>query len=117
LNQENTKTMNALGYLIYLVLAYIITVHVGLVFYRNGRAFIVHLMHGDEDFADAINLGYCAIMIVMWEPIHDLAGLVNNLSFILSRIVLGLGVMHYINMGAIYILSKKHKYQPNNLEK
>jgi hypothetical protein len=116
--------MDLFGYIIYLALAYIITVHVGLVFYRNGRVFILNLMGGDEQFTNAINnlllvgyyllnLGYCAVMITMWEPIDSPEGMINNLSFMLSRIILLLGIMHYINMAAIYLLSKKHKFHPN----
>lgn len=111
--------MNLLGYTIYLVLAYIITVQVGWIFYRNGRHYILNLMHGDIKYTDAINkllllgyylmnLGYCALALALWRKPVDTATLISELAWMIGRIILSLAIMHYINMITIYYLSKKH---------
>lgn len=76
--------MNVIAYIIYLLFTYLITVHVGLIFYRNGRAYILNLLNGDDHLTDSINrilltgyyllnLGYAAVIINFWETIHKYA--------------------------------------------
>jgi len=112
--------MNLAAIIIYLVLAYVITVHVGWKFYTNGRVYILHLMENDAVFTDAINkllltgyyllnLGYSAIMITAWEKVENLEELIANVGTMLGRILLTLGFIHFINMMVIYQLSKTHK--------
>ena len=47
--------MNTAALIIYILSAYIITVHVGWKFYTNGRVYILNLMEGDEAYTDSIN--------------------------------------------------------------
>ena len=73
--------MNTLSYILYIAITYIITVHVGLIFYRNGKVFILNLLHGDERLTNFINrvllvgyyllnLGYVAVSIQSWQPLQ-----------------------------------------------
>ena len=112
--------MNILAYVIYLLITYIITVQVGLVFYRNGRVYILHLLEGDESLTNSINailltgyyllnLGYAALMISFWKTIHSYTGLLETISNMTGRIVLTLAIIHFINMTVIYIISKQKK--------
>lgn len=111
--------MNLLAYLLYLSAAYYITVHAGLSFYRNGRIYILNLMQGDEKITDAINkmlltgyfllnLGYSALMISNWEQVVTWAQLIGSFGTMLGKITLTLGIIHFINMLTIYLLSKTH---------
>lgn len=111
--------MNLLAYLIYLAAAYYITVHAGLSFYRNGRVYILNLMHHDEKITDAINkllltgyfllnLGYSALMISNWEQVTTWAQLIGTIGNMLGKIIMTLGIIHFINMLTIYLLSKTH---------
>jgi hypothetical protein len=132
-NIENSKTkfylypavtnhwfMNTLAYIIYLLLTYLITVHVGLRFYRNGRVYILNLLHGDAELTDFINrlllagyyllnLGYAVIMIRFWETITSWTGLFSSICIMTGRILLTLALIHFCNMTVIYFLShRKH---------
>jgi hypothetical protein len=111
--------MNTLAYIIYLFITYLITVHVGLRFYRNGRVYILRLLHGDEKMTDSINhilligyylfnLGYASLMISTWKTITTWAELVGSISTMAGKIMLVLAVMHFGNMTVIYFISRKH---------
>lgn len=113
--------MNLLAYLIYLVVTYLITVHVGLSFYRNGRLYILNVFQGDEKFADTVNrllllgyyllnLGYAAIMIRFWKRIVSWPELLESLSTMTGIIMLSLAVIHFCNMTLILFLSKRNSH-------
>lgn len=116
--------MNSLAYLLYLVITYFITVHVGLIFYRNGRVYILRLLHGDEGLTDFINrilltgyyllnLGYAALMIRSWQTVNNPEELISSVLVMTGKIMLTLAVIHFFNMAVIYLFSKKkhHFYQ------
>jgi hypothetical protein len=109
--------MNTFAYLLYLGLTYFITVHVGLLFYRNGRLYILQLLHGDGPLTDFINrvlltgyyllnLGYAALMIRSWQTVHTPEQVFTTVLSATGKIVLTLGVIHFFNMSAIYLFSK-----------
>jgi len=118
--QTNLKTalMNTLAYIIYLLITYLVTVHVGLAFYRNGRVYILNLLVGDEALTDSINkilltgyyllnLGYAAVMISFWETIETYAELIASIGIMTGRILITLGIIHFFNMAVIYFISKR----------
>src|SRR4051812_21854516 len=105
--------MNTLSYLIYLLVTFLITVRAGLLFYRNGHIYILHLLRGDEAMTQAINklllvgycllnLGYAAVMIKYWQTVHNFTELVSSIASMTGRIMLTLAVIHFCNMLAIY---------------
>ncbi|MBL7739401.1 MAG: hypothetical protein JNK14_09285 [Chitinophagaceae bacterium] len=111
--------MNTLAYIIYLLLTYWITVHVGMIFFRNGRRYILPLLHDDERLTDFINralltgyyllnLGYAAIMIRTWRTISTWQELVASISTMTGRIMLTLAVIHFFNMAMILLISRRH---------
>lgn len=111
--------MNTLAYIIYLVITYLITVRVGLVFYRNGRIFIFDLLHGDASLTDFINrillvgyyllnLGYAALMLSLWDTIGTFTELLSSITVMTGKIMLTLAFIHFINMATIYFFSKKN---------
>lgn len=113
--------MNVLAYIIYLLLTYVITVKVGLILYRNGRAYILRLFNGNEHLTDSINrllltgyyllnLGYAAIMINNWKTLHTAEQVLVSVFTMTGKIMLVLAVIHFFNMLAIYLISKKKKY-------
>lgn len=117
--------MNTLAYIIYLFITYLITVHVGLIFYRNGRLYILRLMHGDVKLTDSINrilltgyyllnLGYAALMIHSWETVLDWTDLVSSIGNKTGKIMLTLAVIHYFNMAVIAVISHYHHPVANN---
>jgi hypothetical protein len=117
----NSFDMNTLAYILYLLLSYFITVHVGLLFYRNGRIYILNLLKGDEQLTGFINkmllvgyyllnLGYAALMISSWNTIYTLTELLVSVCTMTGRILLTLAVVHFCNMAVIYLISKKKHY-------
>lgn len=115
---NQTDFMNTIAYIIYLLLTYLITVHVGLRFYKNGRLYILNLLNGDQELTNFINrlllvgyyllnLGYAAMMISIWEAITNWIDLFTSISIMTGRIMLTLGVIHFMNMTVIYFLSKQ----------
>nr|WP_295864331.1 hypothetical protein [uncultured Chitinophaga sp.] len=112
--------MNILAYLIYFVITYLITVHVGLRFYRNGRVFIHGLIPQDVALCEAINnilltgyylvnIGYATVMISFWQTIHTVTELVMQITESAGLIILTLGLLHCFNMSAIYYISRKKR--------
>ena len=110
--------MNIIAYIIYLFITYVITVHVGKVFYKNGRHYIVAIVNEDEQLTDFINkillvgyylmnLGYATIMLRFWKTITTFTELIASVSNMTGRIVLSLAIMHFVNMYAITIIGKK----------
>jgi len=113
--------MNTLAYIIYLLVTYLITVHIGLVFYRNGRVYILGVLNNDERLTDFVNrillvgyyllnLGYAALMLNWWGTVTTWTGLLVSICRMTGRIMLGLAVMHFVNMGVIYLLSKRNQH-------
>ncbi|MFM2049479.1 MAG: hypothetical protein RI955_2027 [Bacteroidota bacterium] len=110
--------MNIIAYIIYLIITFFITVNVGLILYKNGRIYILETLNHNEELTDTVNkillmgyyltnLGYAAIMINFWQHIETYTQLVESVSTMVGRIVLGLALLHYFNM---YIINKfKHK--------
>ncbi|MGE7776244.1 hypothetical protein ACQKLP_16055 [Chitinophaga sp. NPDC101104] len=117
--------MNTMAYLVYGCITGLITFKVGWIFFRNGRAFILHLLHGNATLTDAINrllltgyyllnLGYAALMISTWERVENWTGLLASVMVMTGRIVLTLALVHYGNMAAIYYFSKQHTTIPHS---
>lgn len=117
--------MNTTAYMVYGCITGLITFRVGWIFYRNGRVFILHLLHQNVALTDAINrllltgyyllnLGYAALMISTWERVENWTGLLTSVTVMTGRIVLTLALIHFCNMAAIYYFGKKHQQIPHS---
>jgi hypothetical protein len=109
---------NLISYLIYGILTYFITVRVGWIFYRNGYYYIQAELQ-DEQLATSTNnlllacyyltnLGYITLMIWYWERIASFQSMVEHLSEKVAFILLLLGILHFLNMLVIYLISRKN---------
>ena len=110
--------MNVIAYIIYLAITYLVTFHVGMIFYKSGRVYILNLLKGNVSLTDSINkilltgyyllnLGYAALMISTWQTVATITALVESIFVMLGRILLTLAVIHYFNMLGIKIISDK----------
>ncbi len=110
--------MNTIAYLIYLIITYLITVQVGLSFYRNGWVYLKDLLSEDETLAGTVNrilltgyyllnLGYAAIMIRFWEKVETWTALLSSICAMTGKIMLTLAVIHFINMAVIFWFSRR----------
>src|SRR4051812_25017513 len=109
--------LNIIAYLVYLLITYVVTVHIGVICYRNGIHYI-RLELEDFTLSDAVNrilltgyylvnLGYTSLMIFRWEKISSVSQLINSISLKTGTIILILGLMHVLNMTVIYLIRKK----------
>ncbi|MGB8193159.1 MAG: hypothetical protein WCF67_14620 [Chitinophagaceae bacterium] len=117
--------MNTLTYIIYLLITYVITVHVGLRFYRNGEVYILNLLHGDIKLTRFINrvllvgyyllnLGYVMLTISSWALVTNWMQMLTSISFSTGKIMLTLALMHFFNMAVILFISYRHHTSVNN---
>lgn len=117
--------MNILAYILYACISWLITVHVGLRFYKNGKHYILVLLQGDEQLTDSINrmlltgyylvnLGYIAISIQQWKTIDTVTALLTSVCTMTGKIMIILAVMHYINMGVLLFYSHWHNNLSHN---
>ncbi len=117
--------MNTIAYILYLIITYIITVRVGFVFYRNGRVFILELLHQDTQLTDFINrilltgyyllnLGYAALMLRSWDTIHTWTALLLSIVTMTGKIMITLAVIHFCNMAVIYFIGKRNNHFVNS---
>jgi hypothetical protein len=113
--------MNTLAHILYLLITFFITVRVGLIFYRNGRLFILNLLHQDTQLTDFINkallvgyyllnLGYATLMFKTWEPVQNWQDLLLGLSTMTGKILITLALIHFCNMTVIYFFSKRNNH-------
>lgn len=114
-----------LSYILYLFITYLITVHVGLAFYRNGRVYILGLLHGNEALTNAINrlllagyylvnLGYVLLTIRSWETVATWAQLVESICYKTGKIMLILAVIHFCNMAVILFIRQRQLHALDN---
>lgn len=108
---------NIIAYIIYLSLMIFIIVYVGRYFFTNGRVFILSLLNNDEEQTDHINrillIGYCLfnigygfMTIQTWDIVRDAGAMIASLAENLAILIIILAVTHYLNMTAIYLVSK-----------
>jgi hypothetical protein len=108
--------MNIAGLIIYLLITTYITVYVGKVLYSNGRPFLLRMLH-EEAITDSVNrilltgyylvnLGYVSIMLTMTPPAQNTGELISALSIAIGRILLTLGIMHYLNIATVSLWNK-----------
>lgn len=113
--------MNILAYLLYFVITYFITVKAGLIFYRNGKVYILQLLNGDEKLTVFINkmlltgyyllnLGYASMAIRSWNTIENWGALIVTVTGLTGKIMLILAIIHFFNMSVIYLFAR-HKNQ------
>jgi hypothetical protein len=111
--------MNPLAYVLYLFLTYVVTVHVGFRFYRHGRIYLLNLLQGDSAVTDSINrvlltgyyllnLGYAALRLRSWPQVTGWLSLIESVGTRTGAILLTLAIIHFFNMGVIYLFSRRH---------
>jgi hypothetical protein len=115
--------MNTLSFIIYLLITWFITVHVGLIFYRNGKSYILNLL-GDEKLTLFINrilligyyllnLGYVTMTIRFGKTIHSWAEVITSICTRTGKIMCMLGVIHFFNMAILLLISHYHQHANN----
>lgn len=97
----------------------------GRYFYTNGRIFILSLLNHDIKLADQINkllllayylfnIGYAFTTVRHWQKVSNMETLFSSLATNMGKLILILAFTHYLNMLAIYYLSKSKPYTITN---
>lgn len=122
-------SLNTIGYIIFFIIIYVVTIHIGLVFYRNGEHFLKMLLPNDLHLVNPINhvllvgyyllnLGYSTISIIRWPEINSTQELIAYLSGHAGFIIFMLALIHYFNMTWLFLYSrfveKQNKIHTNN---
>ena len=108
--------MKTLHLVLYLLASASITLHVGNVLYKNGRPFILRMLP-DESLTDfvnkllligyyLVNLGYVGITLTLKDASDSVEGSISSLAGAIGRILLTLGIMHYLNILAVTLWSR-----------
>ena len=108
---------NIAAYAIYSTLMIFIILYVGRYFYTHGRVYIISLLHGNVHQADHINnillvayclfnIGYAFLKLQTWQQLLNAEQLISSLAVNMGVLILILAGTHYLNMLAIYLLSK-----------
>lgn len=108
---------NISAYSVFVALMALIIFYVGRYFYNNGRVFIISLFKGNTSLADYINrlllvgyyllnIGYAFLKLKQWQRIETLEAWFSSLAGNMGILILILAILHYLNMLAIYCLSK-----------
>ncbi|HZY80232.1 MAG TPA: hypothetical protein VFE50_11960 [Cyclobacteriaceae bacterium] len=117
--------MDALALCLYLLITGYITIYVGKVLFENGRHFLLQTFQ-EVALTDSvnrilltgyylINLGYVSIMLTVRAPVVTVSDLFASLGTSVGRILLTLGIMHFLNIAACVTWSKLNsKYKPEN---
>ena len=116
--------MNTLSFIIYLLITWFITVHVGLIFYRNGKSYILNLLHGDEKLTLFINrmlligyyllnLGYVTMTFRFGRSLHSWAEVITSIGTRTGKIMCILGIIHFCNMAILLLISHYHQLANN----
>lgn len=123
--------INIISYSLYLIITFYITIVVGWKFYKLGLVYLKNLIK-DTLVAEStnrillmgyylVNLGYAALKLNGWKPINNYSEMISVLSVQIGVILLTLCMLHYCNMGIIYLLRKKqlknhkNKHYGNNI--
>lgn len=107
---------NVIGYIVFLIAIYFITIHVGWKFYKHGAIYLAMMLPNDHHLVESINkilliayylfnIGYTTISISTWNTISTLNELIHLVTFQIGKVMLILAIAHFVNMTWILIYS------------
>jgi hypothetical protein len=118
--------MNTIAYIIYICITSWITIVVGNKLHKHGYWYIIDLFTGNVQLTNSVNkllligyyllnIGYVAATIAYWQRITSVLIMVELIVNKIGIIIIGLAIIHYINMAILMIVSRMQK-QKNHLE-
>ena len=110
---------NLTAYIVYISFVIFIILSVGHYLHRSGAALLAKAFPTDLSLATTINkllltayyllnLGASVLVIAIWPDVETLKELLLSQAYFISRLLLVLGAMHYLNLFTIQILINKH---------
>ena len=119
-------SLNIFAYLIYLFSSMGLTYWVGKALFLYFCPFLVEIYHGNQKLADAVNqlllvgfyllnIGYVALSMKMGMNIQNFEQMLEELSFKIGLIVIVLAGIHFMNLFALFRLSRKNRTDEEKL--
>ncbi|MEM7375628.1 MAG: hypothetical protein AAF587_43955 [Bacteroidota bacterium] len=110
-------TLTMITYLLYINISIALTIGVGWILFRNGRAFLLDIFPNNETLADSINrllltgfyllnIGYISLTMNIGMSIQNSEHMLEKLSYKLGIIMIVLAAIHFTNL---IVLSKMRK--------
>ncbi|MGB5982271.1 MAG: hypothetical protein WBG46_09015 [Nonlabens sp.] len=110
---------NVTAYIIYITFVSTVILAVGHYLYRSGEVLVAKAFINDASLGLTINkllligfyllnLGAAVLVVAIWPDLENSVQLLSSLFYFISRLLLVLGAMHYINVFTIQILTRKH---------
>ena len=104
-------------YMVYLAISIALTIWVAHTLHKNGRIFLVDVVHGNEALADSvnhllvvgfylINLGYVSLALKLGYAINNTQEGIEALSVKIGMVLIVLGGMHFFNL---FVFSRMRK--------
>ncbi len=114
--------MNIGTYISYILIASIVIIYVGNACYKNGKVYILNYFPNDVSFGNGINnvlrvaYYFLNIGLVIWtlRSLRNIQTIEESITEICTRlayILLIIGMLHFMNILAVYLLHKNHKKQ------
>ena len=114
-------------YIIYLIISLGLTAWVANTLHKNGHYFLVESFNGNEALANSvnhllvvgfylINLGYIAFALTEARNIESSQNLIEVLSLKIGRVLMVLGILHFMNIFIFSSINKSKKQRINNSE-
>jgi hypothetical protein len=112
---------NVITYCLYLLITLFVILYVGNLLFRNGCPFLLNTFGGNVQLADAINkillagyylinIGYAVIVLKVWKKVASLQEMMDVLGSKAGTIILGLGIIHIINVITLVAIGRKKGY-------
>jgi hypothetical protein len=119
-------TIGITMYALYIVISTAFTIWVGRTIYKNGRAFLIDVFHGNDNLADSVNhllvcgfylisFGYVSLALTLGYTVFDAQEAIEALSTKVGAVLLVLGLMHFFNLFLFTHLRHRktgHHHQP-----
>jgi len=111
---------NILAYFIYGCIMIYIIYKVGLICYRNGNVFVLHLMPTNAQLClyinnilltgyYLVNIGYAVYTISTWKAVKNAYSVIDTIASHIGSIVLILAGLHYMNIIVLQLFFKSQK--------
>lgn len=114
--------LNLLSYALFFPAMLYTAVRVATLCHRHGAVWLMRLFN-DRRFVDAVgralvvgcymvNLGYVALVVSAWEPVHTAGRMLSVLSGRIALILFTLAGLHYGNMAVLFLWSRLKQHRP-----
>ncbi|MFC4636236.1 hypothetical protein ACFO3O_20180 [Dokdonia ponticola] len=111
---------NIITYFIYGCIMVFIIYKIGLICYRNGNIFVLHLMPNNAQLClyinnilltgyYLVNIGYVIYSISTWKTVYNPHNIIDTIATHSGGIILILAVLHYMNIIVLQLFFKSQK--------